>query len=866
MVHLRIFIFFIVLSTIPAIGSLSFAQAPQFSEENELIMAVQLADGTPISDGLMVYRLGNQWFLPLQALMETLNVSINVSPSLGSAEGDFISPEWHFKMEKSLCRVEVKSKIIPTNCEQIIVDDDEIFVDTESLEKWFPITFKINSYASLLVIISPEKFPQQSKLEREKLAGNVVSKAKSAALPFGYESKSVPEKTWAGPIFEQQLTAQEDSQFGKNFRHDSAVAFELSGFETKGVLGGTQEKVDTGTLNFSKKNSEGNVITNTSIKEVQAFDLNLPSLPLISGFSKARGLMISSFPLTQPTNFSSRDFRGSLPSGWEIELYQNDLLIGREVAEAGREYEFKDVLLLYGVNRFRLVFYGPQGQKREEVETVNIGQNFTKPGEGHYRIALAEKFEVGEDFRTILQYQYGLTRNWSLGSAYLRSDTSDKLTTDQYGLLSVNGTMSRFLVSLNAASSENSGSAFEESVQIPFERGSIRLSQAQLFKFRSDLFGFTEDLELKSLTKLSGSWGFPNFLSLRLGADINQKEYQNSKQTTVTQRTSWQTGNTFWFNTFEYDKQVEPALSGQLAVLSNALGFEIRPQIEYANDVNAVEVSLLKKISDKFNYEVGYRDSFLEKLREARFTLTQVRKAFTWSAQASTNSAGEYRILGLISYSLVSDPNGRAPVFSPYAQVDFGAAKAKVFLDRDYNSIFSAGDTPIENAHILINQNETNSLTSKDGEVILARLPVHENVDLSVSLRSLPDPLYKLVKKGIRISPRTGHVYEIDFPVIIQTEIEGLVQINSKRGIRPRGQIQMELLNKAGTVLSTVRTAADGYFILENINPGSYQLRPKPEQLASLRLKSNPDVVAIEIPENGILEGSYDFTLTKSGK
>ena len=48
--------------------------------------------------------------------------------------------------------------------------------------------------------------------------------------------------------------------------------------------------------------------------------------------------------------------------GWDAELYRNGQLLAFAENRADGRYEFIDVPLLYGQNRFEVVLYGPQGQ------------------------------------------------------------------------------------------------------------------------------------------------------------------------------------------------------------------------------------------------------------------------------------------------------------------------------------------------------------------------------------------------------------------------------------------------------------------------------------------------------------------------
>jgi len=836
----------------------SFAQSPLLLEENEMIMAVFLDDGTMVADSMTVYRLNNQWFLPLTQFTESLSVSISVSPALGKAQGNFLGEERPFELDQSQCQAQVGSQLIQFGCQMVVVHDDEVYVDSRLLEQWFPMKLKIDSFSSEIKVSSPFKFPAQERRERERKAITAQS-SKASAKPEGYDSYPVESRKFAGPLMDQQLSyAQEKNS--QTFRHDTAGAVELFGFETKAVAGGTDRKMDNWSLNLAKKDPDSGLLGGLKAREVQAFDFSLPSIPLIGGSKRARGLMISSFPLSQPSNFSSRDFRGPLPSGWEVEIYQNDLLIDRQIAGNATEYEFKNLQLVYGLNRFRLVFYGPQGQRREEIEVVNIGANLIRPQEQHYRFAIADS---PADTRSILQYQKGISSNWTAGASYLRAKPSVESDSLHYGLLNFNGSFSRMIFGLNAATTSEAGTAFEETIQAPFDRGSIGLSQAQLTNFRSDVYNASDNLYLNRVTKLNGAWGFPNLLGLRLMAEVSRNEFPDLTTTTGAQRSSLQTGATHWFNTFNYESEAPSNWTGQLSAMTYFKGFEIRPQVDYSRTIHALGSSLLHRLTDTMSIEASARNSLQDHLTEFQLTVNRLFQALTLSAEAATNSREEYRVMALLSYGAALEPRERNFYFSSQPQTEYGGVSVEVFLDMDQNGKFNEGDTPLHGVQILVNQNESKVVTNSLGTALLTRLPVHEAVDLSISSKSLSDPLYKPAKKGIRLVPRPGHIVELSLPVIIQSEVEGLIQIESLRGLRGRGQIEIQLQDSSGKVIQSSKSAADGYFFIENISAGEYELVINPDQLEMLKLKSRPLVQKIIVPQTGLIDGTYDFTLEK---
>ncbi len=94
--------------------------------------------------------------------------------------------------------------------------------------------------------------------------------------------------------------------------------------------------------------------------------------------------------LTAPASFDRTTFRGELPDGWDAELYRNDQLIGYVQSRGDGRYEFLDVALLYGQNRFEVVLYGPQGQIRRDVKMIPVGLDSIPPRETYYWAAVQD--------------------------------------------------------------------------------------------------------------------------------------------------------------------------------------------------------------------------------------------------------------------------------------------------------------------------------------------------------------------------------------------------------------------------------------------------------------------------------------------
>src|SRR3546814_19601432 len=72
--------------------------------------------------------------------------------------------------------------------------------------------------------------------------------------------------------------------------------------------------------------------------------------------------LLTNRPVERPDAFDKTDFRGDLPAGWDAELYRNGQLLAFTSPNSDGRYEFIDVPLQYGANRFEIILYGPQRQ------------------------------------------------------------------------------------------------------------------------------------------------------------------------------------------------------------------------------------------------------------------------------------------------------------------------------------------------------------------------------------------------------------------------------------------------------------------------------------------------------------------------
>ena len=171
-------------------------------------------------------------------------------------------------------------------------------------------------------------------------------------------------------------------------------------------------------------------------------------------------------------------------------------------------------------------------------------------------------------------------------------------------------------------------------------------------------------------------------------------------------------------------------------------------------------------------------------------------------------------------------------------------------------------EEPIKDVAIIVNGSGLPVLTNSSGIAWLDRLPVHQYVSIAVNTQTLMDPYWVSQKKGTQLILRPGLVAEIDFPIVLTSEIDGTVYLGSielKRGI---GNVLIELLNDQQKIVASTKSSSDGFYIIPEVAQGRYTLRISPEQLQELELL-DPGSLEITIRPNGDFVNGADFLLSQ---
>jgi hypothetical protein len=350
-----------------------------------------------LEDILATYQRKDMLLVPMGMLSEILDLAIDVNPGEGIAQGFMFKEDNTIYLDTSRSEVTINGITQPYNSQLVYVLDDDIYVESSLLAKWLDISIDADLFSSTVKVRSEEPFPFIVKMEREERISK--TRARLAAEQPYYPHHYEPYDMWNIPFIDQTFEGsrrQGDGQSTNTFRSTTYATTDLLEMESSLYMFLTDDdSLNDYRFTIGKKDPESELLGPARATEYELGHITEPRLRnLTIPGEQEPGALVSNFALGRQAEYDRQRFRGNLLPGWEVELYQNDRLIGYQSEPVDGQYDFVDIPLLYGRNYFRLVFYGPQGQVREQEELYEVGQSLTRKGENFYR-ALASDNEFG---------------------------------------------------------------------------------------------------------------------------------------------------------------------------------------------------------------------------------------------------------------------------------------------------------------------------------------------------------------------------------------------------------------------------------------------------------------------------------------
>ena len=713
-------------------------------------------------------------------------------------------------------------------------------IDLNELASWFGFSIGFDFANLSIEIYSPVPLPAQAKLDRQKRQVNDREHRipKHPNFDFGYFGRShqILDATING-IFTNDTTNSFYSVVGVQ---------DIANLSARFFFRGTQDELlQDANLSFRRQSVEGGLLGSLNANTIEFGDIRAPRVGGRTG-GQAVGININNQRLGEVYDFEFTNIRGVVQEAWDVELYQNGVLIRSEQNVTGGQYEFIDVPLLAELNTFEIVKYGPQGQiERERTErnvdnqifdsTLNYDISLTRSnstlfdrgqvislGEqdiilsGDYRYALSRWFSTNFSHNLNLSggnslYSVGVTTR--LSPRVITRFNTNFQNSDQYGFsFSLQSRLFEQFVNANVVRNISFGEVFDSaSIRMTgnlFTNNLLRLSYSNDANFNEFADGRSQTRLSNTLTLSSGL----GFVSHNIFRDISEQNQEREATTTG----AFTVG----------------AVKGKLNARLNAVYTENEEDNSF--EFRSIDTSVNYQFTNNLSTRASLSRSLLNELDAYELSLQWQAKNFAVFGSVRQTSNNDTSANLNFRFSLSETPFGEGYISSGQPLTSNAIVAVRVFEDTNQNFLFDAEDRPLPDVKISAEQQSRFSTTDEDGIALLKDIASFRPTDLNIDLDSLDDPYLLQSTINTSITPRDGLLALINYPLVQGIEIEGEVAVFDPRNEQRNNlrNADVEIYRSDGELVKIVKSEFDGYFYSGILYPGIYRIKISNDSLA----------------------------------
>ncbi|MFT5542807.1 MAG: hypothetical protein ACI97K_002839 [Glaciecola sp.] len=754
--------------------------------------------------------------------------------------GWFIQEDYAFQLSvNSLIQgsnnsLNIKGEQQSLNSNEFVFSNDILFVSEASLTRMLGVGHKIDYAAQQVVLLPTELLPLQLRLRRERqnIRNGNFNTPKHPELYRGYELLS-PQ------VFDFQVNSNYRESTDK-FNHNYSLlgSRDIALVHADYYLSGNDnDELSRARLKFSTRSSEGDLLGFMGATSVEVGDVRPVRQAYGQSGAESRGVRIANTLLRSSIDNQTMNIQGPIQVGWDAELYRNGVLIDRNLDISVGQYEFLDVPLVFGINEFDVILYGPQGQKVVDKYTKAIDKDILSSRQLTYDFSFNQINEsllgIGDfgnesGFAFSGGIQKSLFESVSLNAGLLSQFGGDTdLNELNLGLNSI--VFDRAYVSLNSRFNDNKNRSLSLGVKTRFWDQSLSL---QLSNSKS---GSANTSDTNNLSfSMSGAIPLFDRLSLSYENEVNYREQNDIQNLRFVNRLGFRYKKVRVFHNFENVKTTDAFgftktdYLGALSVGSFFGPIDARFAATYKYDNNEYE-----PISYQGNFTWHYSNNIKSRLNLRHDIASKINRANLQTGWVSDNFNLSTNIgfsddlgwdLGLSArFTLLGQAREFNSVYSTEASsTQRGTLTVRVFEDLNTNAIFDEGEPLLSNVKVRALQTFKKGITNVDGIAVLDGMPDQSIADIIIDTDTLPDPFMVSLVPGVSITFRKGLVDKLDYPVSRTAEIEGAVYIVKDGMQNPSKNIPVLLKNARGQIVKTVETEFDGYYVFDKVIPGQY--------------------------------------------
>lgn len=877
------------LVTIIVLAFLSFSSL-LYSSDLDVIVSNVVFDDQEILDGLVIYQNENDViYIPMAELFSTLKIPISVNLNENTAQGWFgaESETFYFSLDEKVVQYSNKTYFVAES--SIIRRDNDIYVDINALTKWIPIEIEFNPLQLSLVVDTDQ--PMQMRIDEAKKSRWSKLDNKDSLLQFE-PSVIEDESLFSFPFIDMNLTYSHSQIQGESV--SGPIGYALSGYQLFSGLETAWTVFDTGgnetdpLVNMTFRKGIRDEFPVPAVKQFEFGDVLLDRRSLVHRSVRGRGSVLSTFANPQIRNEMSVSIEGRVLPGWDVELYQNGSLIDFIPASNSDQYQFIVSNAQFGKNTFLIVFYGPQGQIRQEVRQYTVGEKKLEKGAFAFESGLVEsnrsliqsKDELSIESETYFDSNiyYGLGKNSTIMTGFSNIQKESSPESTQYMTFEWSQLWPNALLTYRLADEIN-----EERVAHNVALKSRFLGSDWTIDYKDfgtiqndDSFIFNQYVSSHLELGYHAQFDHRGFGRLPFRVFYQQSTPQNDDRFSVLERYSWVlskgVGRFFLNLRGDYLHGYETDPLSTLSLQSNLplRKFNVRSLVtlDTTTDpyVDQFDFALTYR-RIRYFFEASWRRRYLDEkyndmLDRVQFRIGRYFKAADYSLNYSIDSFGvdEQHVVNF-NYSFAILPTGRGPQFNSIVG-DTGAALLHVFLDKNNNATFDEGiDTPLEG--IGFKNIDPKLETDSDGYLLASKLAPGQVYSISLSnIGNVDsDTILASTQPTYRFATKSGSVNKISIPIIEMFDIDGVLTDSKNKPIQG---IKVTLFDLDGNKIMHTTSEYDGYYLLHKVPLSDYRVSFDTDDLKAqgysamptqvVHITNDSPVFSVETPQAALIK------------
>jgi hypothetical protein len=732
-------------------------------------------------------------------------------------------------------------------------------VDLKALSGWMGVRFRADLSYLAVVLESDRKLPFLEAIERKSRAAR-LRQPKFAEFDLSkLPQAQAPYQSWRTPSVDVQIQGQWTRNMGARAQFEALASGEALGLSyTARLAGSTDNGADSLRLKLFRNDPSAELLGPLKATQVALGDVESLRGALTAQTAYGRGAFVSNRLLNRPGRFGVTSLSGTMPAGWDAELYRNGELRAYQADRGDGRYRFDDIELLWGQNDFEVVLYGPQGQIKRERSSAPVGIESLPAGKTWYwagvvdagqdLIDLSKTFsDPNTGWRWGVGVERGIDRRTTAGVEYQSVMFSGRRR--HYIEGTVQRALGRMLLEVSGAQQLGAGRAFQ--AKALGRLGAIRYDAEALWvdgDFESELVEAQQrreyGLRLSTSVKM-GTWHLPvetgiRHFQTRTGAKVTEWLIRSALQlhrTSLTTELSRRTARGPATALVGEDLGTKLNLIANTAIgpvrLRGAARFALDGQRRGLENAQAVAETGLGKSS---TLRVGYEHDATSHRDEVMLGWVRQFDRFALRTEGRLDTRGRLTLGLTLGFSLGPDPVDGGWRMSRQRLAESGQAAVEVFRDENGDGYRQAGEGLVEGVSVEAGFRHTEAPTNKAGRAVIDGLTPYVPVLVSIDAGTLPDPLLQPKGQGVVVVPRPGVAAKISLPLAPTGELEALLLGPDGE---PRDGVVIELTDTAGRVVRQVQSDFDGYVLFDSVPYGDYRLRIGAASAAALGVKAD---------------------------